>query len=153
MSGRLGAVLAGLVFLLVGSAQVWLSLRLPNGLGLSAAEPGPGLFPALVGALMCLAATAHLVQSWRAGRGQAQQAHGAPIDIVLLVLAIAGYILLLPRAGFAVSAFALLLCSLSIYGMPGLWRRVGTAAVATAVAYLVFTKGLGVNMPAATWFN
>ena len=153
MSGRLAAVLAGLVFLLVGSAQVWLSLRLPNGLGLSAAEPGPGLFPALVGALMCLAASAHLVQSWRATRGEATTPHGAPIDIALLVLAIAGYILLLPRAGFVISAFALLLCSLSIYGMPGLWRRGATAAVVTAIAYLVFTKGLRVNMPAPSWLS
>lgn len=153
MSARLGAALLSLVFLLIGSAQVYLSLRLPGGLGISAAEPGPGLFPMLVGGLMCAAAAAHVVQTLRAQRVDSPQRHGAPIDIVLLVLAIAGYILLLPRAGFVVSAFGLLLSSLSIYGMPGLWRRVATAAAATAVAYLVFTKGLRVNMPSPTWFN
>ena len=153
MSGRLGATLAGLVFMLVGATQVWLSLRLPNGLGLSAAEPGPGLFPALVGAMMCLAAVAHLVQSWRAAHDDAATPHGAPTDIVLLALAIAGYIVLLPRTGFAISAFALMLCSLSIYGMPGLWRRAATAAAVTAVSWLVFAVGLKVNMPAGSWLN
>ena len=106
----------------------------------------------LVGTLMCLAACAHLVQTWRAhsdARGDGRW----PVDIMLLTATIAGYILLLPRAGFLVSAFLLLLCTLTLYGMPGLGRRAATAAAATGIAYLVFTKGLLVNMPTPTWFN
>ena len=63
MSARLSGVLAGLVFLLIGSGLIYLSPRLAGGLGLSAAEPGPGLFPMLVGAMMVVAAAAHLVQT------------------------------------------------------------------------------------------
>jgi hypothetical protein len=155
MSSRLAGLLTALTFLAIGGGQVYLSLRLPNGLGISAAEPGPGLFPALVGALMVAAAAAHLVQVLldRDKEAVPENARRAPVDIMLLSGAIAGYILLLPRAGFTLSAFLLLLATLSIYGMPGLWRRVATAAATTAVAYAVFTLGLRVNLPASTWFS
>ena len=152
MNARLAGLLSALVFLLIGSGQIFFAMRLPGGLGPNAAEPGPGLFPMLVGSLMCLAACAHLVQTWRAysdARGDGRW----PVDIMLLTATIAGYILLLPRAGFLVSAFLLLLCTLTLYGMPGLGRRAATAAAATGIAYLVFTKGLLVNMPTPTWFN
>ena len=71
----------------------------------------------------------------------------------VLVLSLAAYILLLPRAGFVPASVGLTLCTLSIYGMPGWGRRLGTALAITGVAYLVFTRGLGVTMPAASWFN
>lgn len=153
MSGRISGLLAALFFLLLGSGQMFLSLRLPGGIGISAAEPGPGLFPLLVGGLMCLAATALLIQVWADRSASKGDGHAAPIDIVLLVATIVGYILLLPRAGFAISAFLMLLATLSIYGMPGVWRRVATAAAATLLSHLVFTLALGVKMPEPRWFQ
>ena len=59
MTARLARALVALVFLLLGSGQIYLSLHLPGGVGLSIAEPGPGLFPLMVGALMCAAAGGH----------------------------------------------------------------------------------------------
>jgi putative tricarboxylic transport membrane protein len=153
MSARLSGVLAGLVFLLIGSGLIYLSPRLAGGLGLSAAEPGPGLFPMLVGAMMVVAAAAHLVQTVAQAAEEGESEHRAPRDIVLLVITIAAYILLLPRAGFFIAAFLLLLGCLSIYDMPGWWRRIATSVVATLVSYGVFTLGLNVNMPSPTWFN
>lgn len=153
MTRRIAVALADLLFLILGSAQVWLSLRLPNGIGLSAAEPGPGLFPMMVGCLMCVAAAAHLASNANIRLEGDVASEGSALAVVMLVSAIAGYILLLPRAGFFLSAFALLLCTLSIYGMPGLGRRVGTALLATAMAYGVFTRGLGVSMPTPSWFQ
>jgi hypothetical protein len=153
MTGRIPALLAGLVFFLLGSGQMFLSLRLPGGTGISAAEPGPGLFPLLVGGLMCLAAAALLVQVWKDRSDHSARPHGAPVDIVLLVATVSAYILLLPRAGFAVSAFLMLMGTLSIYGMPTVWRRVATAAAATLVSHLVFVLVLGVKMPDPSWFR
>ena len=147
------SVLADLLFVLVGSAQAWLAWRLPNGIGLSAAEPGPGLFPAIVGALMAVSAAAHLSLNRRTVTAASPAQEGSAMAIVWLVLSLAAYILLLPRAGFVPASVGLTLCTLSIYGMPGWGRRLGTALAITGVAYLVFTRGLGVNMPAASWFN
>lgn len=153
MSRQVPSLLAGLVFLLVGSGQVFLSLRLPGGIGISAAEPGPGLFPLLVGGMMSFTAVALIFQTWQVRSDEGSERHAAPVDIVLLVTTIAGYILLLPRAGFAISAFLMLMGTLSIYGMPGFWRRIATSAAATIVSHLVFTFLLGVNMPEPTWFR
>ena len=109
MSTRLAGLIAALFFLVIGSGMMYLSPRLAGGLGLSAAEPGPGLFPMMVGALRFIAAAAHLVQTMAQTQTDAEHPYRAPRDILLLIATIAGYILLLPRAGFFVAAFLLLL--------------------------------------------
>lgn len=152
MKARIAPMMADLLFLLIGSAQIWLSLRLPNGIGLSAAEPGPGLFPLLVGSLMGVSAIVHLCLNLRLEHVTSRGEEGSIISIVQLVLSLAAYIFLLPRAGFLLASLFLTLSTLSIYGMPGFARRVVSAIVITGIAYLVFTRGLGVNMPTASWF-
>jgi Tripartite tricarboxylate transporter TctB family len=153
MKARIAPLIANLLFLFIGSALVWFSLRLPNGIGLSAAEPGPGLFPLIVGSFMCLSAAAHLFLSWRLEHHASTGEAGSVISIIQLVIALAAYIFLLPRIGFVLASLLLTLCTLSIYGMPGYWRRIGSALVITGISYLVFTQGLGVNMPTAAWFH
>lgn len=153
MTSRLSGLVAALFFLIIGSGMMYLSPRLAGGLGLSAAEPGPGLFPMMVGALMSIAAVVHLFQTMTQTQTKQELPYRTPRDILILVATIAGYILLLPRAGFFVAAFILLIGSLSIYGMPGWWRRIVTSALSTLIAYLVFTLGLSVNMPTPTWFS
>lgn len=152
MTSRLSGLVAALFFLIIGSGMMYLSPRLAGGLGLSAAEPGPGLFPMMVGALMSIAAVVHLFQTMAQTQTKPELPYRVPRDILLLVATIAGYILLLPRAGFFVAAFLLLIGSLSIYGMPGWWRRIVTSALSTLISYLVFTLGLSVHMPTPTWF-
>jgi cell division protein FtsW (lipid II flippase) len=107
----------------------------------------------LVGSLLLISATSVLAQTLAAQRVSESARDRFPIDIVLLAAMIGGFIFLLPRAGFVISAFALLVGTLSIYGMPGWWRRVGTACAMTAVSYLVFTLGLSVHLPNASWLN
>jgi Tripartite tricarboxylate transporter TctB family len=63
------------------------------------------------------------------------------------------YIFLLPRAGFFVAAFLLLIGSLSIFDMPGWMQRIGTALVATLLSFAIFTLVLNVKMPNPSWFN
>jgi hypothetical protein len=153
MNARSIGLTTAVFFLLLGSAQVFLSLRLPGGLGISAAEPGPGLFPAAVGALMVVAASIHLLQTVMT-RGEAEDPVARkPLDIILLIGTLSAYILLLPRAGYLVSAFLLLLGTLTIFGMPGLARRVATSALMTGISYLIFTRALRVNLTAPTWFS
>ena len=153
MKARWISLISGLIFLLIGSGQIFMSLRLPGGLGISAAEPGPGLFPCLVGILMTIASVSHLVQVWYAQRVKSAEVEKLPLDIFLLIGSMAAYILLLTRAGFMVAAFLLLYSTLTIYGMSGVWRRISVAVAGTAVSWLVFTLGLGVNFPQPTWFH
>jgi putative tricarboxylic transport membrane protein len=153
MSTRLAGVLAALTFLLLGGGQIYLSLRLPGGVGLSAAEPGPGLFPLLVGTFMCAAAVLRLVQAWVEQGIDRFDPRKDSRGIALLIGTIAAYIVLLPRVGFAICAFLMLLAALYLYGMPGTWRRVAVAAAVTLISFAVFTMLLGVNFPAPAWFN
>ncbi len=153
MTARTSSVLCALFFVLLGGGQMYLAPRLAGGLGMSAAEPGPGLFPMMTGALMFFSATALLIQMLKNSTVEEAAEYRSPRDIILLVLAIALYIFLLPRAGFFVAAFLLLLGALTIFAMPSIWRRMVTAVLVTLISYGVFTLGLSVNMPNPTWFN
>ena len=132
---------------------MYLSQKLPGGLGLNAAEPGPGLFPMIVGSLMFFAAALHLVDILRSSPEVETTQYRIPKDIIYMVLTISLYIFLLPRAGFFVAAFLLLIGSLSIFEMPGWIQRIATASIATILSFALFTQVLSVKMPTPTWFN
>jgi hypothetical protein len=132
---------------------MYFSQKLPGGLGLNAAEPGPGLFPMIVGSLMFFAAALHLVDILRSSPEVETTQYRIPKDIIYMVLTIALYIFLLPRAGFFVAAFLLLIGSLSIFEMPGWIQRIATASIATILSFALFTQVLIVKMPTHTWFN
>jgi hypothetical protein len=152
MTSRTSGLLCALFFVLLGGGQMYLSPRLPGGLGLNAAEPGPGIFPMMTGALMLFSATVLLIQLLKKIPNEVDSEDYAPLDIIFLVSAIVLYIVLLPRAGFFVAAFLLLLSALSIFDMPNIWRRLITAIFGTVISYVIFTLGLGVKMPDPTWF-
>lgn len=105
MTSRTSGLLCALFFVLLGGGQMYLATRLPGGLGLNAAEPGPGLFPMMTGALMLFAATALLIQLLQKVPSETDSDDHAPLDILFLVSAIALYIVLLPRAGFLLLHF------------------------------------------------
>ena len=132
---------------------MYFSQKLPGGLGLNAAEPGPGLFPMIVGSLMFFAAALHLVDILRSSPEVETTQYRIPKDIIYMVLTISLYIFLLPRAGFFVAAFLLLIGSLSIFEMPGWIQRIATASIATILSFALFTQVLSVKMPTPTWFN
>ena len=107
----------------------------------------------IVGAIMFIAASLHIVESLRSAPTLDTTENRIPKDIIYMVLTIALYIFLLPRAGFFVAAFLLLIGSLSIFEMPGWIQRIATASIATILSFALFTQVLSVKMPTPTWFN
>lgn len=101
---------------------------------------------------MLFSATVLLIQLLKKIPNEVDSEDYAPLDIIFLVSAIVLYIVLLPRAGFFVASFLLLLSALSIFDMPNIWRRLITAIFGTVISYVIFTLGLGVKMPDPTWF-
>lgn len=101
---------------------------------------------------MLFSATVLLIQLLKKIPNEVDSEDYAPLDIIFLVSAIVLYIVLLPRAGFFVAAFLLLLSALSIFDMPNIWRRLITAIFGTVISYVIFTLVLGVKMPDPTWF-
>jgi len=148
MNSRTAGLAAAVLFLVIGSGQIYMSLALPRG---TLAEPGPGVFPLLVGALMSASSIACLVLAI---------VERTPLEFGLLkdaarpavlVVALAAFLVLLPRVGFILPSLLLQVVTLQVFGMRGVWRRLAVAAVITAAAVLLFETLLGVQFPAPTW--
>jgi hypothetical protein len=67
------------------------------------------------------------------------------------VIALIGFCLALPLAGYPVSMFALLLVTLRLFGLSR-WTVAAAASLAlTAASWYVFAAVLGVPLPAGRW--
>jgi putative tricarboxylic transport membrane protein len=140
----ISAVLAGLAAAVMVLAQ-GISIRHVPG------DPGPRAFPVAAAALVVAGAGAALILDLRRAGAEA----GEPVGTSLLVvLATAAYLALMPLAGFAVST-ALLLAGVSLRldrdrRSPLIAHAL--VAVATAgAAWLIFTRLLDVMLPAGPW--
>lgn len=139
---RRGEALFGAVLLGVGLFAIYKASALPAG---TLREPDAGLFPISIGVMLTLLAVFSLAS--RIGEGGSLPAERAGVvRVVVLIAAVAVYAWLLPRIGFIVCTFALLV--LILRGLGGV-RWLGTtvsAAIGTAACYLLFTR-LGLPLP------
>lgn len=148
MNSRTAGLAAAVTFFSIGVANVYLALDLSRG---TLAEPGPGLFPLLVGTLMVAAS---LLCVWPAisERNPAGFAlRGNAPRLTVLVVVFVAFIVLLPRIGFILPSMLLQSVTLQVFGMQGTWRRLAVAAAITAAAVLVFEVLLGVRFPPPSW--
>ena len=144
----LPAIILGLAgFYLVQAAQ------LPFG---TAARPGAGFYPTVVGVFTCVVALVALVQAWRAPRvvrAAAVVDPDAPAQrrrVAITVVALAGFCLLMPWVGYLLAA-----CAFGIAGLRGLGSRWSSAiafGVVTALgSHLLFSVLLDVPLPRGLW--
>ena len=64
-----------------------------------------------------------------------------------LAVALVLYVVLLPRLGFIVSSFALVVLASRLMGAPGWWRPAALAFGVAALGYWLFARWLGVPLP------
>lgn len=148
MNSRTAGLAAAVTFLLIGGGNVYLALDLSRG---TLAEPGPGLFPLLVGTLMCAASLLCLWPAIAESNAARFALRGNAARLTALVAVFALFIYLLPRVGFILPSMLLQAVTLQIFGMRGLWRRLAVAAAITAAAVLIFETLLGVRFPTPSW--
>ena len=148
MNSRAAGLTAAVLFLVIGSGQVYLAFDLSRG---TLAEPGPGLFPSLVGGLMIAASLSCLWPAFAERNSVKFDLRGDAVRLITLALAFAAFILLLPRVGFIVPSMLLQVVTLQVFGMRGPWRRLAVAAAITAAAVLVFETLLEVRFPTPSW--
>lgn len=141
----------GTALAFLGGSAVYLiqGAALPLG---TAAQPGPGLFPRLVGLLLLISSLAFLVRCYRGGAESAAMPRGADGRRVAGVTAALGaFCLFLPWLGYLLMASALLLAVLRLFGL----RHWGASAVLTVAgalgSYYLFAVVLGVPLPAGLW--
>jgi hypothetical protein len=140
---------AGILFLVTGILFMFLSRQYQLG---TAAKMGPGYFPTILGGLMAVLGLLTLVPSIRA---RTPEVRINKIDlrmIVLILVAVAVYALTLPKLGFIVALFLLILISSIASHEFNLKTTLISAVVLLVFSYLVFVKGLELQFPFLPWF-
>ena len=133
------------------------------------ATPGPGVVPmvaglALLGVAIWLFIVAGSASPARSAGGlpetgvaperpiklsESGVAPQRPINRSALALcaALVLYAALLPRVGFVVASFALVVVASRLMGLPGWWRPAALALGVIAASHLLFARWLGVPLP------
>ena len=144
--------LLALVVLLVSGAYLASALPLPMG---TAARPGPGFFPVVIGTFACGVALAFVILALR-GAAAARPVEAAPpgggARVLATSAALLGFGLLLPWAGYPVMAAVFVTAVLRRLGAgwPG---AITTGIVAAAGSHYLFAHLLGVPLPRGVWLD
>jgi hypothetical protein len=152
-----------------GAPPVWRRLARPGviggalacGLGLwvmaeaagyamgSARRMGPGYFPVMLGGAMAgLGALLSALALWRDEAGAEDDTSPDPRALLAVLAGLAGFALLLPRAGLVPAVAALVVISAQGSGQLRLPGALALAAVLAGLSWTVFRLGLGLPLPA-----
>lgn len=142
VTGILGLILAFL-YLLEGS-------RYPQG---SMAQPGPGLYPLLLGSLLLFSASGLVLEAmFGSSEPSVAWPSGSARRRFLAVLgATLGYILLLPYLGHALAAALLTLAVLHSMGSSPWPLKIMLSFVLSLASYYLFVLLLGIPLPPGVW--
>ena len=141
-----------IVAMLLAVAYLAEAMRYPRG---TMAQPGPGLFPLAVGALMLIAALgtgleARSRKTWE----EMDWPRGLDALRVLGVLAASlGYVLLLPHLGHPVAGTLVTLAVLQMMQLRSWVVKLTLSLVIGLGSYYLFAVLLGVPLPTGIWFG
>lgn len=142
-------IVTGVVYLVQGSRYPWERL----------ANPGPGFFPAVVGAVFVAGSAVLCVSSFFHSRKQPgdtpagghSQSDAGYRRLWLLLAFLATYLLTLDRAGYVVDSFLLMFFSARLLGMKRVGQTLLLAVGMTVGTYLVFSVWLQIPLPKGIW--
>lgn len=138
--GKVQAVAAGVVPILLGVAAIWFARDLDFG---TLTNPGPGLWPTVIATILVATGVVIIV---RAKNDTEAFTKGANVVVIGAVsLAVAAF--LFEHVGFEIPTVLLLVLWLKLFGRESWRTSVIVAVLATAAAYVVFIVGLGVPLP------
>ena len=141
-----------LAMLVASALYLRQALRMPLGM---AARPGPGFYPAAVGAFACVVALVITALAFRRADSdpEADEVEEAPADrrrVWLTVATLAGFCLLLPWIGYPLAALLFVAATLRQLGA-GWSGAVLTALLSAEGSYYLFAGLLGVTLPQGLW--
>lgn len=137
---------SGLLFIAFGAGAVVFGRQYEFG---TAAEMGPGFFPAVLGSLLALMGVIACARSIRSGKAEAAMTAIRARPVLLVLGSVMAFAVALPRLG--VIAASMLLVVVSRFAAPGFrWLEVLVfASLLTVSCALVFVWGL--KMPMLLW--
>jgi hypothetical protein len=134
--------------MLAAAGAFFASQALPFGIG-SAASPGPGFFPLLLGTFLVLSAGLIGMDCWRAAEGEPVQLGHRDVLITIATL------LLMPltfeRLGAYIALALLGIALLVLIGRVALARAIAATMLGLAGCWYFFQVLLGVQLPAGPW--
>ncbi|MQA08226.1 MAG: hypothetical protein GEU98_06665 [Pseudonocardiaceae bacterium] len=133
---------AGLIFLLAGLAVILHAFALSIG---SWQEPGPGMWPLVIGVALVLASVAVLSQRIDAAEGE--EFTPRSLLAVPAMLSLYVFVWAFSLLGSTVPGFLLALFWLKVLGRRSWPISIVVSVVATAVFYVLFVLALGVPFP------
>jgi hypothetical protein len=135
---------SGVMFIVTGLLFIGFSQQYQMG---TAAKMGPAYFPTVLGGLM---AVLGLMLAVPAVRMSAPETHVEPFKfkvVLTILVAVAAYALTLPKLGFIVSLFLLVIIA-SWASHEFTWKATLISAVVLLIgSWLVFVKGLELQFP------
>ena len=135
---------SGVLFVVVGAVFAVGSTRYSMG---SSARPGAGYFPLILSVLLAVLGVVVVAQSLGRRGGDDRFGGVAWRPLVIVVAAIAGFGFLLPRAGLVITIPALI-AAVSFAADDFEWKGVVLGAlVLTAGSWVIFSWGLGLQLP------
>ncbi|MBD5801513.1 Tripartite tricarboxylate transporter TctB family protein [Azoarcus sp. Aa7] len=146
-----GELLISLVLLALGSFVAFETQGIAETQGYS--QVGPRLFPYLIGTglVLCGAwlAWQALSGGWRAMPEEAET-HAAPdrVGFLLISAGVVLHMVLIGWAGFVLASTLLFVLVARGFGSMKPVRDLGIAAVLSTLVYFLFTRGLGLSLPA-----
>jgi putative tricarboxylic transport membrane protein len=145
-----GPFVVGALGIALGLAYLSIALGFPRG---TLAQPGPGTYALIVGALMVVAA---IGVSAEALLGKLMEEVRWPLGwarwrVVFTVLSIAAYVLLVPYLGHLVMSSLVMLAILHLMELPSWPLKIGLALAIGIGSYAIFVVLLGVPLPAGPW--
>jgi putative tricarboxylic transport membrane protein len=150
----IGETLLALAAVVFGILIVWQAtlIRLTPAYS----KVGPRVIPYIVGAGLVVVGVwlAYEALTGRASAGTTESEDADPAlptdwrTVGLLVLALLAYLLLIERAGFIIASATLFVTAAFAMGSRRLARDIAIGIVMATVLYLVFSRGLGLSLPA-----
>jgi putative tricarboxylic transport membrane protein len=111
------------------------------------AAPGPGVFPLAAGIGLLALSAWQLVAPGRRPPAPPPADPGRSRAPLVMAAMLVAYAAALPRLGFLVTSFALVLVAARLMGLEGWWRPAVLALGVTVASRLIFVTWLGVPLP------
>jgi len=146
ISKRSAYLATGGLGILLSAGYLAMATHLPLG---EMDAPGAGLFPVLVGAIMCFASLATVWEGWQTPRADGIE---LPIGqdrarLFKLIFLLALYYTVMPWLGYSLSSWTFALLLMRLLSTLSWWRCGAYAALMTGVIYFCFIYLLKVPMP------
>jgi putative tricarboxylic transport membrane protein len=140
-----GAALAiALLLAAIAAVIFWQTLHMPVAATYS--QVGPTTFPYIIAAGLALLAAATAVSAWRGRLPEREPERAAPM--LWIIAGLAGQMLLLKTAGFAIATGVLFALTARGFGRGPLWLTLPLGIVFALALWVLFARGLQLSLPA-----